>query len=395
MKKFCIKYKVQDNSKIQMQCYAFGVRYFWRTFPLFTKSNQEQKLITCCDSLTDKCAEAIDMWTFFQYLQAHNIPSRYILLKRNKLYTKLKKLSRLKDVIVIKRMEHLFTRHADIIAQSQIIISSFEMRWDFNPALALHPGLKYIFAQHGSIFLKESVLELYSDKSYNSIISATRKESELYDSRGLWQNGTQIKCGLPRWDALYRKPHNKKNIFVFFTWRTSIEKYPESQKIYSDRIFEFLCDERLNKILTNNNVQLNIAMHHAMLRNKGTIKVPENVNIISTDKISQAIKESDLCITDYSSIFFDFMYLNIPVIFYRFDTDIIYPDERDNQNATSAQAKDNQLYNCIYNKSKTIDKIEFYIKNNFELEPAYKKINDDIFWERSNICKHLYEIISK
>lgn len=378
-----------------MHCYAFGVRYFWRKFPMFARAKENRDIILCCDSLTDKCAEAIDMWTFFQFLQSQNIPSRYVLLKQNKLYDVLKKQSKLKDVIVIRRMEHLFMHHADVIAKSKILISSFEMRWDVNPLLAQNPNLKYIFAQHGSIFLKESVLDLYTEDLYNYIISATKKESELYETRGLWQNGKQIKCGLPRWDALYRKPHDKKNIFVFFTWRTSIAGWPESHKIYSDRIFEFLCDERLNKLLSENNINLNIAMHHAMLRNNGAIEVPKNVNIISTDKISSAIKESDLCITDYSSIVFDFMYMDIPVIFYRFDADVAYPDERDNQNATSAKAKDSQLYNCLYSKNDVIDKIEFYIKNNFELESEYKEINNNIFWERSDICKHLYEIISK
>mgnify|MGYP003293631993 CR=1 FL=1 len=394
MKFFCKKYKIKKNRYWKTQFFVGGIKIFSYTVDLF-KQEKKRNLILCWDSLYDADAEAIDMWTFFQYLQKHNIPSKYILLRKNKLYTQLSQTGNFKDIIVVNRMEDFFAKCRKIIAQTKVAISSFGLYHHYNPVLVEHPKLTYIFAQHGSIFLKESVLELYSDKSYNSIISATRKESELYDSRGLWQNGTQIKCGLPRWDALYRKPHDKKNIFVFFTWRTSIEKYPESQKIYSDRIFEFLCDERLNKILTDNNVQLNIAMHHAMLRNKGTIKVPENVNIISTDKISQAIKESDLCITDYSSIFFDFMYLDIPVIFYRFDADVTYPDERDNQNAISAQAKDNQLYNCMYAKDDVIQKIEFYVKNNFELEPKYRNINDTIFWERSDICKHLYEIISK
>ena len=89
------------------------------------------------------------------------------------------------------------------------------------------------------------------------------------------------------------------------------------------------------------------------------------------------------------------MYLDIPVIFYRFDDDIKYPDERDNQNAASAKSKDDQLYNCLYSKNDVINKIEFYIKNDFKLEPEFKDINNNIFWERSDICKHLYEIISK
>lgn len=395
MKTFAKKYKLTNEQEIQIQYYLFGVRIFWWTLPAFLSNKNDRDLIICYDSLISETAEAIDMFSFFKYLQANNIPSRYILLKRNNLYCELKKQNKLKDIIVLHRYEQLFTKCANEISRAKAILASFGIKRRFGALLANNPCFKYIFAQHGSIFLKESVLELYSENNYNYIISATKKESELYDSHRLWQNGTQIKCGLPRWDALYRKPHNKKNIFVFFTWRTSIEGHPDSHKIYSDRIFDFLCDERLNKLLSDNNINLNIAMHHAMLRNNGTIDVPKNVNIISTDKISDAIKESDLCITDYSSIIFDFMYLDIPVIFYRFDDDIKYPDERDNQNAASAKSKDDQLYNCLYSKNDVINKIEFYIKNDFKLEPEFKDINNNIFWERSDICKHLYEIISK
>lgn len=35
--------------------------------------------------------------------------------------------------------------------------------------------------------------------------------------------------------------------------------------------------------------------------------------------VQQLLKESLLLITDYSSVFFDMMYMNKPVIFYQFD----------------------------------------------------------------------------
>ena len=46
--------------------------------------------------------------------------------------------------------------------------------------------------------------------------------------------------------------------------------------------------------------------------------------------MSRLYNNSSLLITDYSSIAFDFMFLDTPVIFYKFDADVNYPDEDDN-----------------------------------------------------------------
>ena len=132
-----------------------------------------------------------------------------------------------------------------------------------------------------------------------------------------------------------------------------------------------------------------------MLVNSGNIHVPDCVKLISAPEISKIIGETDLAITDYSSIAFDFMFLDIPTIFYRFDDDIRYPDKRDRLNAKSAKSHDKELYNVFYDEDAVIEKIEFYIKNNFVLEPEYKKINDSLFWEKENICEHLYEKIKE
>ena len=346
---------------------------------------EKDRYILCFD-LFDPTTEAIDAYTFFCYLQKKGIPSKYII---HPLHPLLQKITNTKD-IVYATSHTFFAHNTALLAQSKAVVTSFGLDSEKNKIIKKLPWLKYIFIDHGSILLKHSVLDIYTPKYFDYICANTKPEHSLYQKKGMWKHN-QILCGMPRWENLKRFPHKNKNILIFFTWRISIKKYPVSQKQYENLILNFLNSTKLNTLLTKNNITLNMALHHALLTNNGNIDVPDNINLISSTEISQIIGSTDLLITDYSSIMFDFMFLDIPVIFYRFDDDVRYPDKRDRLNAKSAKSHDKELYNVFYNEDAVIKKIEFYIKNNFVLEPEYKKINDSLFWEKENICEHLYE----
>ena len=89
------------------------------------------------------------------------------------------------------------------------------------------------------------------------------------------------------------------------------------------------------------------------------------------------------------------MYLNIPVIFYRFDADVDYSDPLNKESLLSAKKEDEKLYNCFYNLNDTITKIDYYIANNFELEKENKEKNKRIFWENKKNCETLKTYIEK
>ena len=350
-----------------------------------------ERFILCFDNLGDSITEAIDTYTFFKWLQENNIPSKYVIHPQNILAPKL---IGNKDVI-ISNYKNFFINCADILAKSKCVVTSFGLYDNkLNKSIKKLPWLNYIFIGHGPTLLNIYSVKFYSQSNFDYIASNLTSTPSIYSKRHLWKD-KQILCGLPRWDNLKRISHKTKNIFIFFTWRKSIEKYPTSHKIYQERILKFLNSPKLNALLQENNITLNIALHHAMLLNGANIDIPENVHLTPTTDISRIIGTTDLMITDYSSIMFDFMFLDIPTLFYRFDDDVHYPDKRDNLNAKSAKSHDHELYNVFYDEDAVLKKIEYYINHNFELEPEYKKINDSLFWERENICQHLYDALQK
>ena len=352
-----------------------------------TQLPKTKQFILCFDLFDDPTTEAIDAYTFFCWLQKHDIPSKYVISLHHPL---AEKLTSAKDIIFADKAT-FFTNCRSTIAQTKAIISSFGFDGK-NRDLKKFPWLKYIFIQHGSLWLGEHALTYYPEKDFDYILSTIKPTVDFLKKHHVWKN-KQILCGLPRWENLKRIPHKNKNIFIFFTWRQSIQTYPPSHKIYQERVLNFLNSPKLNTLLKENNITLNMALHHAILTNGGNLDVPENVHLIPTAEISKIIGTTDLLITDYSSIMFDFMFLDIPAIFYRFDNDVRYPDKRDRINAKSAKSHDKELYNVFYDEDAVIKKIEHYIQNGFVLEPEYKKINDSLFWEKENICEHLYKKI--
>ena len=359
---------------------------------LYYNSINSEKLILCIDALHDKYAEAIDGYTFFKFLQEKNIPSKYILLKENPLYSELQKQNKLKDIIPVQNENDFLETHTHIIAKTKCILTSYGLTPNDNIFLKSFPFLDYIFIEHGVTLLKKWVINLYNTNAFDKILVPTQATYDFYKSKNLYDEDQIIKIGFPRWDQLKKETSETKNIFLFFTWRYTKNK--NELNVYFNKINELI--RALNHIaIKNNNLKIYLAMHHAFLNAGFDMPQYNNVEFISTTDISKMIGKTDLLITDYSSICFDFMYLNIPVIFYRFDADVDYSDPLNKESLLSAKKEDEKLYNCFYNLNDTITKIDYYIANNFDLEKENKEKNKRIFWENKKNCETLKTYIEK
>jgi CDP-glycerol glycerophosphotransferase (TagB/SpsB family) len=94
-------------------------------------------------------------------------------------------------------------------------------------------------------------------------------------------------------------------------------------------------------------------------------------------------------ITDYSSVFFDFAYLKKPLIYYQPEDDYHYEDSYFDFDTMG-------FGDVIHDKSKLLDKIEYYIKNNCNLEKKYMERVDNFFkYTDRNNSKRVYDWILK
>ena len=146
--------------------------------------------------------------------------------------------------------------------------------------------------------------------------------------RAFGYQGKMLETGYPRNDLLYNAdeakvnqikhdlniPHDKKVILYAPTWRDvethEIENAQYGLELDLDLLKEALSDEYIILIRTHylisNNLDLSNFTDFA-------------INVSNYDDIAELYLISDILITDYSSVFFDFANLRRPILFYTYD----------------------------------------------------------------------------
>ncbi len=358
---------------------------------LYHKLNASPRYYLIFDCLHDHFAEAIDGWSLFQYLREQNVPAKYVLLKHNKLAESLPAEGDA-DIILVNGREDFIFNHPELIAGARCVLTSFGLSPRFDRLLKKIPFFPYIFIEHGVTFLKIRAIEVYNPSRYNKILVSSRGTLATYREVRVWEEGDMIFNGMPRWDLLTRQEHEGRNIFIFFTWRTTFSMEPEKAHAYFKTIFSFLANPEFQRVVNEQQLTINIALHHTLSYNEVNIpEMGERINLIGMHEISRHIRTTDLLITDYSSICFDFMYLNIPVIFYHFDFDDEGLNEADRECARYAACKNAQLYNCVCQEAEAVALTRHYAENGFVLEEDNVQKNNAFFWEKQNVRQHLLE----
>lgn len=363
-----------------------------------------------CDNLYEKHAGCVDTYCIFEEMQSRGISSYYVIWKENIFYEKLRRENKLKNVIVLKKsVAHNFKRNFEfwfkvfpILSRTKVLLISFSL-WNPKVGRTLYKNKYIIFHQvgHACTYFKMFPLkgEAFSRSTYNKYACWNETEAEAFVKYGKWKRENLPITGCCRCDQLKRIPHEKKTIFIMFTWRTSFaphnkEKFTTSliNTKYYRGIKAFMHDINFRKMIKENNIRIVYSFHHASLDLSVSAPDPSDlcgrdVEIADSTNIASYIAISDLLVTDYSSVFFDFSFLNIPTVFYRpdFDDESLTASER--RDMAHARGHDKELFNVFYKKEEAIACIRKYVENDFILEDAYKKKLEKFFPVRENITE--------
>ena len=265
--------------------------------------------------------------------------------------------------------------------------------------------INYIFLGHGVTYIKSYLYKNYiSPNNYNKILLPPSERIISLALEAGWKNEDIIKIGYPKWDNY--KVMTKKNtffiqtekrekaIFLMFTWRR-MKKLKNISHLYYDNLYKLLKNKRIKKQLHQNNIKLFFCYHHA-LREKITFNLTYNDNIkfINQNDIFNLLSNSSLIITDFSSILFDAIVQRKPLILYvpdALDENLINIYER-NYYETIIKIKKGMIYlgEIFFDLTKVIDKILYYIKNDFVLEEEKLKFYKEFkFKNKGNTKKFI------
>jgi len=193
-----------------------------------------------------------------------------------------------------------------------------------------HPN--HVFLQHGITINKPEYLQS-NMRQTKYFITATPQETSFVVNELGYANDSVKMCGFSRFDALHDNHIKGKTIFIMPTWRKWLRFQSETHEDATNDILsseyiskwrEFLCDQKLRELIEQNNLEVVFYPHPNMLEFlRPDSFVPPYIKMadIKNDDIQELMKTSQLLITDYSSVFFDMVYMKRSVVFYQFDVE--------------------------------------------------------------------------
>lgn len=380
--------------------------YYNKTFSQIKKdaNKYEKDSFLLFDCLYDKDAESIDAYSLFSYIREKGYNAYYVTLKDSDIYNKLKENNNFENIIVISEYSKVdgkkFIKEIiKILPKTKAIITSFGTESIIDKYFHELDYLKYIFIQHGQIFFKESVFNsgyLFKEK-FPYILASSEIESSIFKKHG-WNDENILKAGLPRWDLLKQNKltDEEKSIFIMFTWRLT-NPYRFTQSLYFKRLYSLLKNKEFHDFLQKNNIKVYLALHHALKTNSNinlNIDI-DNIEIVDTQKISHYIKKSSLLITDLSSICFDFMFQNKPVIFYGLDRGDKLLERNQFIDLEMLKKREHIFPNIVFDENMLIEKVKYYVNRNFILENETANVYSNFFYIKENIREKLFDEINR
>lgn len=367
-------------------------------------SKYEKDSFLLFDCLYDKDAESIDAYSLFLHIKEKGYKAYYITLKDSDIYKKLKDENNLENIIVISEYskndgKKFVSAIAKILPKTKAIITSFGTESVIDKYFHSLDYLKYIFIQHGQTFFKESVLNsgyLFKEK-FPYILASSDIESAIFRKYG-WEDKNILKAGLPRWDLLKNNnlSNNEKSIFIMFTWRITNPKM-FAHSLYLKRLSSLLGNKEFHDFLQKNNIKIYLAVHHALKANSNiNLNIDlDNIEVVDTKKISHYIKKSSLLITDLSSVCFDFMFQNKPVIFYGLDRGDRLLERNQFIDLELLKRRENVIPNIVFDEKLLIEKVKYYVNRDFVLEDKTANIYSKFFYLKENIREKLFDEINR
>jgi len=239
--------------------------------------------------------------------------------------------------------------------------------------------------------IRNSVLRLlpFLNERYDLIISSGPKVTDRFESAFKINRSNIVETGYPRMDIISseKSAYSKTQLHSYHD--DTIEKiilYAPTHRgegTMEDDMLSYLDFDKFNEFLQNHKTIMLIKMHYYESTNINFHSISEYSHIHLLDSheindINRVLNHIDVLITDYSSVFYDFLVLDRPILFAPFDLE-------------EYQKIDRELYEDYTNATpgpicQNWNEIQSQLEKYFSGGDTYQTERKEIFKQYFNYC---------
>ena len=363
------------------------------------KNYSKYNVIFADNYVSKVCYDKSAYYLFQFYLQNNIDVPYYIINNESDFYKSLIKKGQTENLILYNNSESIkFYQNLFIyLKDSKIIVNAYSI-----PFMQYVAGnvvyIKYLKINHGIKHFKElyAKTEFIKDLGKKAnVICSSPFEYELYTKVLNYKPEQIYNASLSRYERFKQKKvklFEKKCILVSFTYRR-YNKYIFEKSKYKANLDKLLNNQELITFLIKKKVELIYIPHHREV-DLGKNYYQKNYKyckILNQSNLEYYIDHCSLFVTDFSSLSFDFMFQNKPVLYYAIDKN----DKNVHIEKKFMKSKDIIYFgNFFSNRNLLIDKIKYFVNNSFNIGNELRHKYESVFHFRTNIHKRLSEIIN-
>ena len=256
---------------------------------------------------------------------------------------------------------------------------------------------KRIFLQHGII--KDDLKGLYAENTHLDLFICGAKQEYDYVSSHFHYEDQVKYTGFARFDALHDVV-TKNQILLMPTWRMFLGNSTEKELAESEYVTKWnavLKDVRLLAALKRHNKTLVFYPHYEVQKHYLHLFSSNDSSVVIADfdhyDVQQLLKESELLVTDYSSVYFDFAYMKKPCVYYQFDEEDFFAGHYQRGYFDYRKMGFGEVQT---DHDALIDTIISYLENDCRLKEDYEKRIEGFFpLHDTNNCERIFAEIQK
>ena len=404
---FCIGFNCL-NTKISEQC-----KYYFYLYLIDINNDIYKKTDYLLMDFIFKKYTSDDVYPIFQGMINQNLNAHY-LTEKEEIYDKYCHQNNSCDLVIYaneknyKINDDFLEKHFTLILRLKLVLNSVGVDINFINNLFYNIDyITYICIGHGISYFKDYLYKkYYGPQNFDKLLIPN---SDILISQAIhygWKKEDIIKFNLPRWEkynveSISLNEYSKieaNSIFIMFTWR-ELKRRKKISHFYINNIMNLLKNDQLINNLSKKNLTLYFTLHHQLYKYKNKFEKMSNVKYIEEDNIAECLSKTNLIVTDFSSIIFDMIYRRKPYIIYIPDLNDSKINKIYNRHSydiiNKFKTNEYKFENVNFDINSTINKINYYIHNDFKLDDKLIEFYNKFNFKKGNIIDGFIKYILK